>query len=178
MRIIQSLPFDGKSKHRSLLLRMCFRSQNYFLCAISVRRQRVDLQNSLFVIISSGKTKFSMASCLNIILDSVFIIKLFLNFRFDRKEAELLSALNRLEVERETDTSTLFRADNLTTSIMERYMKSVCTDFLQTAIHPTIHRLVTIITYSILKILPYKMCHDYNPTPFQNIGISSPILRT
>jgi len=63
-------------------------------------------------------------------------------FRFDRKEAELLSALNRLEVERETDTSTLFRADNLTTSIMERYMKSVCTDFLQTAIHPTIHRIL------------------------------------
>ena len=61
-------------------------------------------------------------------------------FRFDRKEAELLSALNRLEVEREDETSTLFRADSLTTSIMERYMKSVCTDFLQTAIHPTIHR--------------------------------------
>ena len=96
-----------------------------------------------------------------------FIKLLILNFRFDRKEAELLSALNRLEVERETDTSTLFRADNLTTSIMERYMKSVCTDFLQTAIHPTIHRLVTIITYSILKILPYKMCHDITQPHFR-----------
>ena len=61
-------------------------------------------------------------------------------FRFDKKEAELLSALNRLEVEREEETSTLFRAASLTTSLMDLYMKSVCTDFLHTAIFPTIHR--------------------------------------
>jgi Ras GTPase-activating protein 1 len=30
-------------------------------------------------------------------------------FRFDKKEADLLSTLNRLEVEREEETSTLFR---------------------------------------------------------------------
>merc|ERR1712223_1504824 len=63
-------------------------------------------------------------------------------FRFDKKEAELLSALNRLEVEREEETSTLFRAASLTTSLMDLYMKSVCTDFLHTAIFPTIHRIM------------------------------------
>ena len=67
-------------------------------------------------------------------------------FRFDKKEAELLSALNRLEVEREEETSTLFRAASLTTSLMDLYMKSVCTDFLHTAIFPTIHRYIIITT--------------------------------
>merc|ERR1719150_177975 len=63
-------------------------------------------------------------------------------FRFDKKEAELLSALNRFEVEREEETSTLFRAASLTTSLMDLYMKSVCTEFLHTAIFPTIHRIM------------------------------------
>ena len=61
-------------------------------------------------------------------------------FRFDKKEADLLSTLNRLEVEREEETSTLFRAASLTTTLMDLYMKSVCTEFLHTAIFPTIHR--------------------------------------
>lgn len=67
-------------------------------------------------------------------------------FRFDKKEAELLSALNRFEVEREEETSTLFRAASLTTSLMDLYMKSVCTEFLHTAIFPTIHRYGLLIS--------------------------------
>lgn len=40
-------------------------------------------------------------------------------FRFDKREAELLSTLNRLEVEREEETSTLFRSASLTTTLMD-----------------------------------------------------------
>ena len=61
-------------------------------------------------------------------------------FRFDKKEAELLSTLNRLEVEREEETSTLFRGASLSTTLMDVYMKSVCTDFLHSAIFPTVHK--------------------------------------
>ena len=61
-------------------------------------------------------------------------------FRFEKKEAELLSTLNRMEVEREEETSTLFRGASLSTALMDVYMKSVCTDFLHSAIFPTVHK--------------------------------------
>ena len=61
-------------------------------------------------------------------------------FRFDKKEADLLTQLSRLEIEREEETSTLFRAASLTTTLMDGYMRSVCGDFLHTALFPTIHR--------------------------------------
>ncbi len=76
-------------------------------------------------------------------------------FRFDKKEADLLSTLNRLEVEREEETSTLFRAASLTTTLMDLYMKSVCTEFLHTAIFPTIHRCILI---KIILIFLYVWC--------------------
>ena len=60
--------------------------------------------------------------------------------RFDKKEADLLTQLSRLEIEREEETSTLFRAASLTTTLMDGYMKSVCGDFLHTPLFPTIHR--------------------------------------
>jgi len=63
-------------------------------------------------------------------------------FRFDKKEADLLAGLGRLEIEREQETSTLFRSASLTTSLMDLYMKSVCQDFLHTALFPTIHRIL------------------------------------
>jgi len=63
-------------------------------------------------------------------------------FRFDKKEADLLSKLGRLDIEKEEETSTLFRAASLATSLMDLYMKSVCGDFLHTALFPTIHRIL------------------------------------
>ncbi|TRY67220.1 hypothetical protein TCAL_09809 [Tigriopus californicus] len=63
-------------------------------------------------------------------------------FRFDKREADLLSTLNRLEVEREEETSTLLRSASLTTTLMDLYMRSVCNDFLTSAIFPTIHRII------------------------------------
>jgi len=63
-------------------------------------------------------------------------------FRFDKKEADLLTSLGGLEIEREEETSTLFRGASLTTTLMDLYMKSVCQDFLHTALFPTIHRIL------------------------------------
>ena len=82
-------------------------------------------------------------------------------FRFDKKEAELLSALNRFEVEREEETSTLFRAASLTTSLMDLYMKSVCTEFLHTAIFPTIHRYELLIS-SFAQPIPSNVFQLYD----------------
>ncbi|XP_023333542.1 ras GTPase-activating protein 1 [Eurytemora carolleeae] len=63
-------------------------------------------------------------------------------FRFEKKEADLLASLSQLEIEREEETSTLFRGASLTTTLMDLYMKSVCQDFLHTALFPTIHRIL------------------------------------
>lgn len=51
-----------------------------------------------------------------------------------------MTSLGGLEIEREEETSTLFRGASLTTTLMDLYMKSVCQDFLHTALFPTIHR--------------------------------------
>ncbi|CAB3388270.1 Hypothetical predicted protein [Cloeon dipterum] len=63
-------------------------------------------------------------------------------FRHERREAELLRSLNEAEIEREQETSTLLRAASLTTTLMDLYMKSVCTGFLQAAIQDTILKLL------------------------------------
>ena len=62
--------------------------------------------------------------------------------RFEKKEAELLQTLNDLEIETEEDKSTLFRGASLTTALLDLYMKSVCTGFLQVAISDMINRVV------------------------------------
>lgn len=62
--------------------------------------------------------------------------------RYERKEADLLKSLNEAEIEKEEETSTLFRAASLTTTLMDLYMKSVCTGFLHSAIQDTILKLL------------------------------------
>nr|XP_018914787.1 PREDICTED: ras GTPase-activating protein 1-like isoform X2 [Bemisia tabaci] len=63
-------------------------------------------------------------------------------FRYERKEADLLRTLNDAEIEKEEETSTLFRAATLPTTLMDLYMKSVCTGFLQAAVQDTIQKLL------------------------------------
>ena len=53
-----------------------------------------------------------------------------------------MTTLGQLEIQREDETSTLFRAASLMTTLMDLYMKSVCQDFLHTALFPTIHRIL------------------------------------
>ncbi len=62
--------------------------------------------------------------------------------RHERKEAELLQTLNDAEIDKEEETSTLFRAASLTTTLMDHYMKSICTPFLMAAVSETIHKLM------------------------------------
>lgn len=54
----------------------------------------------------------------------------------------MLKSLNETEIEKEEETSTLFRAASLTTTLMDLYMKSVCTGFLHSAIQDTILKLL------------------------------------
>ncbi|XP_014259409.1 ras GTPase-activating protein 1 [Cimex lectularius] len=63
-------------------------------------------------------------------------------FRHEKKEADLLKSLNDAEIEKEEETSTLFRAASLTTTLMDLYMKSVCTEFLQSAVQDIIFKLL------------------------------------
>ncbi|XP_065220436.1 ras GTPase-activating protein 1-like [Planococcus citri] len=67
---------------------------------------------------------------------------LFRIFRYEQKEADLLRSLNEAEIDKEDETSTLFRGASLTTTIMDLYMKSVCTSFLQAALKDTISKLL------------------------------------
>jgi hypothetical protein len=76
-----------------------------------------------------------------------FIYKYVLNYnllayRHERKEADLLQTLNDAEIDKEEETSTLFRAASLTTTLMDHYMKSICTPFLIAAVSETIHKLM------------------------------------
>lgn len=77
--------------------------------------------------------------------------------RHERKEADLLKSLNEAEIEKEEETSTLFRAASLTTTLMDLYMKSICTGFLQAAIQDT-----------ILKLLDAKQSCELNPTKMES----------
>ncbi|KAL1117878.1 hypothetical protein AAG570_004191 [Ranatra chinensis] len=74
-------------------------------------------------------------------------------FRHEKKEADLLKLLNEAEIEKEEETSTLFRAASLTTTLMDLYMKSICTGFLQSAVQDTIQ-----------KLLDAKQSCELNPT--------------
>lgn len=63
-------------------------------------------------------------------------------FRGERREHDLLQKLCEHEIEREAETSTLFRAASLTTALMDLYMKATCTDFLEAALHDTLQRIL------------------------------------
>lgn len=68
-----------------------------------------------------------------------------------------MKTLNEAEIEKEEETSTLFRAASLTTTLMDLYMKSICTGFLQAAIQDT-----------ILKLLDAKQSCELNPTKMES----------
>lgn len=53
-----------------------------------------------------------------------------------------MTSLNDLEIEREEETSTLFRGASLTTTIMDLYMKSICDGFLQASVQEIVSKLM------------------------------------
>ena len=65
-----------------------------------------------------------------------------ISIRFEKKEVDLLSSLAEQTVTKEAETTTLFRADSLTTTLMDAYMKTVCEDFLHAALSETINRIL------------------------------------
>ena len=77
-------------------------------------------------------------------------------FRHDRKECDLMKTLCQAEIARESDTSTLFRAASLATTLMDIYMRSECTQFLQSALSDLIH-----------KLLESKQSAELNPTKME-----------
>lgn len=56
-------------------------------------------------------------------------------------------------MDKEDETPTLFRAASLTTTLMDLYMKSVCTSFLKAALRDT-----------IVKLIESKQSCELNPT--------------
>ncbi|KAF2362864.1 Pleckstrin domain [Trinorchestia longiramus] len=79
-------------------------------------------------------------------------------FRGERREHDLLQKLCEHEIEREAETSTLFRAASLTTALMDLYMKATCTEFLQAAVSETLQR-----------ILETRQSCELNPTKMDNL---------
>ncbi|KAG0729183.1 Ras GTPase-activating protein 1 [Chionoecetes opilio] len=76
-------------------------------------------------------------------------------FRNECREHDLLQRLTEHEIEREHETSTLFRAASLTTTLLDLYMKATCTYFLTEAISETIHRILE--TKQSCELNPNKM---------------------
>ncbi|XP_017781849.1 PREDICTED: ras GTPase-activating protein 1 isoform X2 [Nicrophorus vespilloides] len=74
-------------------------------------------------------------------------------FRAEGRESELLIELNCAEVARESETSTLFRAASLPTTLMDLYMRSECGGFLKAAVLET-----------VLRLLESKQSAELNPT--------------
>ncbi|KAG5672339.1 hypothetical protein PVAND_002472 [Polypedilum vanderplanki] len=77
-------------------------------------------------------------------------------FRHERKECELMKSLCQAEIARESDTSTLFRATSLATTLMDIYMRSECGLFLESALLDTIQ-----------KLLDSKQSAELNPTKME-----------
>lgn len=73
-------------------------------------------------------------------------------FRHEQKELSLLENLNRREIQREEERSTLFRSNTLATTMMDKYMKTTANAFVQHAIKKV-----------VLKIMDAKYSCELNP---------------
>jgi len=74
-------------------------------------------------------------------------------FRQEKRETELIRMLCQAEVTRENETTTLFRGASLATTLMDLYMRTECSGFLQSAVSETVQR-----------ILESKQSAELNPT--------------
>ncbi|KAJ8918040.1 hypothetical protein NQ315_011496 [Exocentrus adspersus] len=79
-------------------------------------------------------------------------------FRAEGRETELLRELNCAEITRETETSTLFRAASLATTLMDLYMRAECGGFLQAAVLET-----------VLRLLESKQSAELNPAKMDSL---------
>ncbi|KAK9884928.1 hypothetical protein WA026_009165 [Henosepilachna vigintioctopunctata] len=79
-------------------------------------------------------------------------------FRSEGRETELLRELNSAEIVRESETSTLFRAASLATTLMDLYMKAECGGFLQAA-----------VLEIVLRLLESKQSAELNPAKMDSL---------
>uniref|UniRef100_A0A4W3HI42 RAS p21 protein activator 1 n=1 Tax=Callorhinchus milii TaxID=7868 RepID=A0A4W3HI42_CALMI len=77
-------------------------------------------------------------------------------FRHENLESLLLRTLNDKEINMEDESTTLFRATTLTSTLMEQYMKSTATPFIHHA-----------LTDTILKIMESKQSCELNPSKLE-----------
>lgn len=63
-------------------------------------------------------------------------------FRHEKQEAVLLEALNNIEINKEDEVSTLFRATSLATTLMDQYMKMTASTFVHKAAKDCVHRII------------------------------------
>lgn len=74
-------------------------------------------------------------------------------FKHEKRETELIRILCQAEIARENETTTLFRGASLATTLMDLFMRTECTGFLQAAVSETIQR-----------IMESKQSAELNPT--------------
>ncbi|GCB63070.1 hypothetical protein scyTo_0007329 [Scyliorhinus torazame] len=77
-------------------------------------------------------------------------------FRHEKLESLLLQILNDREINVEEESTTLFRATTLASTLMEQYMKSTATPFIHHALKET-----------ILKIMESKQSCELNPSKLE-----------
>ncbi|KAK6178717.1 hypothetical protein SNE40_011238 [Patella caerulea] len=63
-------------------------------------------------------------------------------YRYERLENQVLNVLNDLEIEKEEEVSTLFRATSFTTTMMDQYMRMTCTPFVHAAVKNTVQKIM------------------------------------
>ncbi|GAB1609426.1 ras GTPase-activating protein 1-like [Argonauta hians] len=63
-------------------------------------------------------------------------------FRHENQEYRLLEALNNMEIKKEDEVSTLFRATSLATTLMDQYMKMTASTFVQKASKDAVHTII------------------------------------
>ncbi|CAG0885228.1 unnamed protein product [Cyprideis torosa] len=84
-------------------------------------------------------------------------------FKHKRREAELLQRLTDAQLQDEEETGTLFRSCTLATTLMEIYMRGVCTSFLEHVLGPTLRR-----------VMESKQSCELNPTKMENANDACP----
>lgn len=72
--------------------------------------------------------------------------------RYERQECKLIKALVEREIQIESDVSTLFRSNSLTTTLVDQYMKNTCQQFL-----------LKTLTEPINKVIDSKTSCELNP---------------
>ena len=79
-------------------------------------------------------------------------------FRFEKKETSLIKIMIEREIQKESETNTLFRMNSLTTTLMDQYMRATCDSFLETALREPLR-----------KVFDTKQSCELNPSKLESL---------